>query len=165
MKRNVKNLGLIVVIVVIVAMLSGGCCCYICPTCPQETHPESVEKILQCLLLEWFRPLTSLATRWFMSEVYHLVSKIDILWALNQIGPWECCMSYDEIIDGIHALEGYKYVPVGYVEYLNGTRVNVVICKVEGEKKAFLFINGKLEELICNPEELICNPLIIDVVI
>ena len=153
-----KKILVVILMFVIAAMLLGGCCCYICPTCPQETHPESVEKISQCSLLKWIRPLTPLATRWLMSESYDLVSKSDIEWALSQIGPWGCCMGYNEITDGIHALKGYKDVPFGYVEYSNGMRVNIVICKEEGQKKAFLLVDGKLEQLIC-------DSLIIDVVI
>jgi len=150
MKRNVKNVLVVVLIFVITTMLFGGCYCCYCPTCPQETHPESAETIDKCSLLEWFRGLTPLATRWLMSKFYVLVSESDIEWALTQIGPWECCMSYDEITDGIHALEGYKDVPVGYAEYSNGMRVNVIICKEQGEKKAFLLTNGKIEELTCD---------------
>ena len=155
MKKNVKNIILILIIVTLLLGLLGGCCC---PTCPQENHPGEVEEIIQCLLLEWFRPLTPLATRWFMSKVYNLVKKIEIEWALTQIGPWQCCMSLDDIIYSIHLLDGYKDVPVGYVEYKNGERKIIIICKEEGEKKAFLLIDGEMKELIC-------DPWVIDVVI
>ena len=158
MKKNLKNFGLLVMIVVMLLGSLGGCCC-ICPTCPQETHPGSVEKISYCLLLEWFRQFTSNALRWFMLDWYSLVSKADIEWGLSQIGPWECCMSVDDITNAIRSLDGYANVPVGYAEYSNGTRVNVIICKEEGKKKVFLLVNGELEELTSD------DPLIINVVI
>jgi len=157
MKKNLKNTVLVFVIITLLLGLLGGCCC-VYPTCPEETHPGSVEKIYYCLLLEWFRPYIPNALRWFMSDWYSLVSKADIEWALSQIGPWGCCMSVDEITDSIHALDGYEDVPVGYVEYSNGTRVNVIICKEGGEKKAFLLISGEIKELICDP--LVTNAVI-----
>jgi len=147
MRKNVKNTLLVIVVILLLGLLVG-CCCPTCPTCSQETHPENVEKIDQCSLLKWIRPLTPLALRWLMADWYSLVSKADIEWALSQIGPWECCMSLDDIIDSIHALKGYEDVPVGYVEYKNGEKKIIIICKEEGEKKAFLLINKKLEQLI-----------------
>ena len=147
-KSIVGKIGLVIMIAIMLLGLLGGCCYYYCPTCPQETHPGNVEEISHRSLLDWIRPFIPMATRWLMANSYDLVSRADIEWALNQIGPWECCMNYDEITDGIHALEGYKYVPVGYVEYSNGTRVNIIICKDGGQKKAFLLINGELKQLI-----------------
>jgi hypothetical protein len=127
--------------------LLGGCCCP--PTCPQEeVHPQILGTIAFCDLLEKAREWTPLAEyRWMMSESYELTSKADIEWALDKIGPWGCCMSPSEVIDKFHQLEGYENVPLGYVKYLNGIIVNVVVIK-EAEVKAFLLIDGELKELI-----------------
>jgi|GEM_PF-6112820 len=146
-----KKILLILIVLVATTFLTG---CYICidSICPpyQETHPGNVEEISHHSLLDWIRPFIPMALRWLMANSYDLVSRADIEWALNQIGPWGCCMSYNEITDAIHSLNGYRDVPIGYVEYSNGTRVNIVICKEEGEKKAFLLINGEMRELTCD---------------
>ena len=152
---KMKKILLVLVILITATFFLGGC--YICIDCvcpsPQETHPQILETIYYCdLLQEYIRGWTPCAApRELTLSYFDLVSKDDIQWGLDKIGAWGCCMSYSEIIYELRQLKGYEKVPIGYVEYSNGTILNVVVCKEEGKIRAFLLVNGKFKELISDP--------------
>ena len=153
MKRLASTVIILLIFAIFLTALTGCICC-VCP--PQEeeiTHPLILLIMYFCELLEKARIWAPMANyRWMMSEFYELCSKSDIEWALSQIGALEHYMSYDEVTDQIHGLPGYGEVPCGYVELQDGTIRNIVVCVEEGEVRAYLFIDRKLEQLTSNSD-------------
>ena len=151
-----KKILLVLVILITATLFLTSCyVCIdcICPPIQETVHPQVLDTIPLCDLLEkYVRGWTPEAMpREMTLLLYDLVSKADIEWALDKIGAWGCCIDPIDLVELFHELEGYKLVPFGYVEYPNNVIVNVVVCKEEGKIKAFLLIDGELKELICDP--------------
>jgi len=146
---------LILVILVAATFLTGCYVCIdcICPPIQETVQPQVLETIPLCDLLEkYVRGWTPEAMlREMTLLLYALVSKADIEDALNRIGAWGCCVDPVYLVKLFHELEGYELVPFGYVVYPNNVIVNVVVCKVGQEIKAFLLKNEALQELSCDP--------------
>jgi hypothetical protein len=147
---SVKVISVFVIIAII--SLLGGCCC-VCPTCPQETHPNVLAQIAYCDLLQKAREWTPLAEyRWMKSEHYDLVSKEDIEWALAETGQWECCIGMLDLIDLFHQVDGYQNVPFGYIVNWDLSMKNVVVYMGTDGPRALMLVNGKLVEITSNPD-------------
>ena len=151
-----KKILLVLVILITATLFLGGCyICIdcICPPIQETVHPQVLETIPLCDLLEkYVRGWTPEAIPREMTLLfYDLVSKADIEWALDKIGAWGCCVDPIYLVKLFHELKGYELVPFGYVEYPNNLIVNVVVCKVGQEIKAFLVMDRELQELIRDP--------------
>lgn len=134
MKRNVKNVGLVVMIFVIVAMLLGGCCCCItCPPYPQpQFQPQILAEITYCPvgkppyneitkgMINHMRDIAPMAYRWGAKKLWQLTDLDDTQKVIDNIN----IMSVD-IISTFHSQPGCELLPFGYVKYPNGMKTYI----------------------------------------
>lgn len=150
MKRNVKNVILVLAIVTLLLGLLGGCCCYVCPTCPQQWSPQIVGEKPYCsdygdcslngCFLNDMRIVAPMAyPRSCVQEYPQFASLADTQRVINDI------FGTGNIVNKFKEYPGCYRIPFGYAYYQNGSVLFIVATmNSQGQVEFYMVVGNQL---------------------
>ena len=159
MRKNVKNIILVLVIVTLLLGLLGGCCCY-CPTCPpiQEWAPLITLEKTYCDFYDDLRIVTPWSLRDITKPDIDLASKED-----TQKAIYNVCGIGGNFVTNFLSQLGCEQLPLIIAEHLDGTKEYLTAVSDNGKDVVFYRVSypsGDLEEEELEPDYSIVNVIV-----
>ena len=144
MKKNAKNVILVLVIVTLLLGLLGGCCYYCCPPIEEWTPLITLTKPYCKFLREDLEPVTPWSLRYPVKEVYGFASLEDTQKAVYNV--WG---TGGDFVTKFLSQPGCELLPLAIAEHLDGTEEYVTAACDNGKDVVFYRISpsGKIEEM------------------